>query len=156
MGQDNHDEFGAALEGEASLRTYLDAARPGLVAVEPGDIVREMASLLPDVDRAVLTDEYAAETATNFHEALRVSVDGWLDDDLAFVAEWGFDLAEIAVPVMLWQGTADLMVPPAHGRWFEKHLPDADVKIVPDQGHLSISLGAVDEMFDGLVAAAKL
>ncbi|RKR73580.1 alpha/beta fold hydrolase [Frondihabitans australicus] len=156
MGDDNLDEFGAALESEAAVRTYLDKAREGLVDVAPGDIVREMASLLPDVDRAVLTDRYADEQAANFREALRVSADGWIDDDLAFITDWGFDLDEIDVPTFLWQGTADLMVPVSHGRWFEQHLPRATVTILPDEGHPSISLGAVDAMLDQLVAAAGL
>ena len=156
MGDDNLEEFGAALNGESHLRPYLEAARPGLVEVAPGDIVVEMESLLPPADQAVLTDEFAEDTAAGFHEALRVGVDGWLDDDLAFIDDWGFALDEITVPTFLWQGTDDLMVPVAHGRWFESHLPQATVTILPGEGHLSLALGAFDRMLDGLLDAAAL
>jgi len=151
MGQDNLDEFGEAAAGEVRIRAYLDAARPGLQNATAAEIITEMASLLPEIDRAALSDEYGEDMAASFHEALRVGVDGWLDDDLAFLDHWGFELDEIAVPTSLWQGTADLMVPPSHGEWFASHLPQATVTILEGEGHLSLSLGALDRMLDGLV-----
>jgi pimeloyl-ACP methyl ester carboxylesterase len=154
MGQDNVDEFGAALEGEDALRAFLEAQRPELQQVTPEGIVGALGSLLPDVDRAVLTDEFGADMAASFQEAVRVGVDGWLDDDLAFARPWGFDLAEVRVPTALWQGSEDLMVPFAHGEWFAAHLPQATVHLERGEGHLSIGLGALDRMLDELVGAA--
>ena len=84
MGQENLDEFGVVLEGEASLRRYLEGQRPGLLQATPVDLVEAMSTLLPDVDRAVVTAEFGEDLAASFHEALRVGVDGWLDDDLAY------------------------------------------------------------------------
>jgi pimeloyl-ACP methyl ester carboxylesterase len=89
----------------------------------------------------VLTAGLAAELAVSFHEAVRLGVDGWLDDDLAFVAPWGFSLTEITTPVAVWQGSADLMVPYAHGQWLAAHVPNADVHLVEGQGHLSVAYG---------------
>jgi len=45
-----------------------------------------MATLLPDVDRAVLTDEFGEDMVANLQEGMRVGVDGWLEDDLALPA----------------------------------------------------------------------
>jgi pimeloyl-ACP methyl ester carboxylesterase len=78
-------------------------------------------------------------------------VDGWLDDDLAFVADWGFALADISVPVFVWQGSEDLMVPFAHGEWLVRHVPGATAHLEADEGHLSIGIGAIDRMLDELV-----
>ena len=150
MGQDNLDEFGEAAAGEHRIRAYLDAARPGLQNATVSEIITEMASLLPEIDRAALSDEYGEDLATGYHEALRVGVDGWLDDDLAFLDDWGFELNEISVPTSLWQGTADLMVPPSHGEWFASHLPQARVTILEGEGHLSLAIGELDRMMDGL------
>jgi pimeloyl-ACP methyl ester carboxylesterase len=152
MGQDNLDEFGAAFTGEADLRPYLDAQRPELVGVTAEGVIASMATLLPPVDRAVLTEEFGADLATSFGDALQVSVDGWLDDDLAFVQGWGFALDEITTPVHLWQGDQDLMVPFAHGRWLAAHVPGVTAHLLPGEGHLSITIGAVDRMLDGLLA----
>jgi pimeloyl-ACP methyl ester carboxylesterase len=153
MGDDNVAEFGAALDGGQPLRRLLEAEGEHLQDVDPSAIVASLDSLLPDVDRAVLTDEFAEDMAAGFHEGLRLGVDGWLDDDLAFVKPWGFDLGELSVPTMLWQGSADLMVPFAHGRWLASQLPGASVHLVPDEGHLSIGLGACEEMLAELHAA---
>jgi pimeloyl-ACP methyl ester carboxylesterase len=77
---------------------------------------------------------------------------GWLDDDLAFAKPWGFDTAAATVPVLLWQGRQDLMVPASHGEWLatsvgrvEPHLSDAD-------GHLTLAVTRRAEIFDWLLA----
>jgi pimeloyl-ACP methyl ester carboxylesterase len=153
MGQENHDEFGAALEGEGALRTYLEASRPMLLHITGDQIVDQMETLLPPVDRDSLTGEFGDFLARQFGQAVTVSVDGWLDDDLAFIRPWGFDLAAIAVPTYLWQGSEDLMVPFAHGEWLSAHLPGAVVHLESGEGHLSVGLGAMGRMLDELLAA---
>jgi pimeloyl-ACP methyl ester carboxylesterase len=154
MGQDNLDEFGAALESEQTLRAYLDAERPGLLSADAAGIVESLRGILPQVDRDILTDQFGADMAESFREGLRVGVDGWLDDDLAFVKPWGFDLDEIDIPVSLWQGDLDLMVPFTHGEWLGRHIPAVKANLRPGDGHLSVLLGAVDRMLDDLVDAA--
>jgi pimeloyl-ACP methyl ester carboxylesterase len=152
MGQDNLDEFGAAFAGEDALRSDLDAQRPELLDATAEGVIASMATLLPPVDRAVLTDEAGEDIARSFGDALQVSVDGWLDDDLAFVRDWGFALDEIGSPVHLWQGDQDLMVPFAHGEWLAAHVPGVTAHLLPGEGHLSIKDGAVDRMLDELLA----
>jgi pimeloyl-ACP methyl ester carboxylesterase len=153
MGEENHDEFGAALEGEDALRTYLEASRPALLEITGDEIVGQMASLLPPVDRTSLTGEFGDFLALGFRQAVSVSVDGWLDDDLAFTRPWGFGLRDIAVPTYLWQGSDDLMVPFAHGEWLAVHLPSAVVHLESGEGHLSLGVGAMGRMLDELVAS---
>ena len=151
MGEENVTEFNAALEGEGPLRRYLDEQREDLKEVTVAGIISSLDTLLPDVDRAVLTDEFGEDMATSFHEALRTGVDGWLDDDLAFTKPWGFALSDIAIPTMLWQGSADLMVPFAHGQWLSSQLPGVSAHLEQGEGHLSVGLGALDRMLDELV-----
>jgi len=153
MGADNVIEFGAALQGEGELRPYLVAARQELKETTVAEIVTSLETLLPEVDKAVLTDEFGEDIASSFREALRTGVEGWLDDDLAFTRPWGFDLSEISTPTMIWQGSADLMVPFAHGEWLASRLPGASVHLEEGEGHLSLALGALDHMLDELVGA---
>ncbi len=152
MGEQNIEEFGATLQGEDTLRAWLTDAAEGLRDPDAATLIREMRTLLPPPDLAVLTDEYGEDMAAATKEALRTGVDGWLDDDLEFTRPWGFDLDDICVPTFVWQGSADLMVPFAHGQWLADHLPGATVHLVPDEGHLSIAVGRVEQMVAELVA----
>lgn len=154
MGQDNLDEFGAAVEGPEPLRALLEAQHDHLKNVRVDQLVASLESLLPEVDRAVLTDEFGEDMAASFREAMRTGVDGWLDDDLAFVSPWGFDLAEIDVPTALWQGSLDLMVPFAHGTWLADRVPGTSAHLIEGEGHLSVGVGALDAMLDELVVLA--
>lgn len=154
MGEEDLVEFGAAFEGEARLREYLDVQREYLREATASHILVALSTLLPDVDRAVMTDEFAEDMERGFHEALASGVDGWLDDDLAFVHPWGFDLDEISCPVMVWQGSADLMVPFSHGVWLAANVPGVTAHLEEGEGHLSVGVGALDRMLDELVSAA--
>jgi pimeloyl-ACP methyl ester carboxylesterase len=152
MGEDNVEEFGAALKGEAPLRAWLENARPELVEVTAEDVVASLDTLLPPVDEAALTGEFADYLATEFRQAVSVGVDGWLDDDLAFTRPWGFDLGALTVPAYVWQGSDDLMVPFAHGQWLADRIPGVTAHLEPGEGHLSLAVGALDRMLDELAA----
>ena len=154
MGQDNLDEFGLALQGEDALRPYLMTHREAMLGASVEGVVEQMASLLPQVDRAVLhRGDVGADILAGLQGGV-VSVDGWLDDDLAFTRPWGFELAALAergVPTYIWQGTADLMVPAAHAQWLAAAMPRAAFHLEEGEGHLSVSVGAFPRMLDELV-----
>jgi pimeloyl-ACP methyl ester carboxylesterase len=154
MGEENVEEFGLALAGEEPLRAWLDRARPDLVDMTADDVVASLDTLLPPVDEAQVTGEFAEYLATEFRQAVSVSMDGWLDDDLAFTCPWGFDLATMTVPTYLWQGSADLMVPFAHGQWLAAHVGGVTAHLEQGEGHLSVVLGALDRMLDELTATS--
>jgi pimeloyl-ACP methyl ester carboxylesterase len=153
MGEGNVVEFGDALAGEEVLRPLLAGEAEQLVGADAAGVIAGMSSVLPPIDIEHLTDEFGADLAANMSEGLRVGVDGWLDDDLAFTRPWGFDLASITVPVAVWQGSEDLMVPFAHGQWLVERIPGVTAHLEQGEGHLSIGIGALDRMFDELVAS---
>jgi pimeloyl-ACP methyl ester carboxylesterase len=64
-------------------------------------------------------------------------VRGWVDDDLALVKPWGFDVAEIRVPVWVRYGVGDVRAPVGHGEWLARHVPSANVIVAHEAGHLS-------------------
>jgi pimeloyl-ACP methyl ester carboxylesterase len=154
MGQENLDEMGAAAVGEAELRAYLDLEGAQLAAVTGPELNAAFGDLVSQPDRDALTGEFAEFMAAGVREALAPGVDGWLDDDLAFVRDWGFDLASIRVPVTVWQGEQDRFVPLAHGAWLAANVPSAKARLEPDHGHLSLVLTAYGEILDELIAAA--
>ncbi|RSM78545.1 alpha/beta hydrolase [Kibdelosporangium aridum] len=120
------------------LRPALEEAAPAMATNDPATVIAGFAGLLSAADEAALTDELSQDIAAIFAEALDTSVDGWLDDDLAFVKPWGFNVADIAVPTFIWQGTEDWMVPFTHGEWLAAHVPNAVAHLETGDGHLSI------------------
>ncbi|MGZ4437480.1 MAG: alpha/beta fold hydrolase, partial [Nocardioidaceae bacterium] len=46
------------------------------------------------------------------------------------------------VPVSVWQGRHDLMVPYAHGLWLADHVPGARRHLYDDEGHVSLVVKA--------------
>ena len=74
---------------------------------------------------------------------------------MAFVGPWGFDLASIRVPVHVWQGRHDRMVPYEHGEWLAAHVPTAIPHLFEDQGHLTIAVDSMAAALDELVASGR-
>lgn len=147
MGEDNIEEFGAALESEAALQKFMDTSYENLKNIQGSDFIAALASLLPPADREILTGEYADHEAMVFRWAIANGTDGWFDDDIAFITDWGFDLKDIKHPVSIWQGSEDLMVPTAHGQWLAKHVPNSTAHLLDGHGHLSIGKVACEVGF---------
>jgi len=140
MGPENHDEFGAALKGEAVIDQWMEDNAGPMKSVTGDEICEAFGGLIGDADKAVLEGVAADQMAASMRSALAVSFDGWIDDDLVFVKPWGFDLAAITKPVFLWQGDDDFMVPHAHSYWLEKHIPTATLSFKPGEGHISLGV----------------
>jgi pimeloyl-ACP methyl ester carboxylesterase len=154
MGQDNVEEFGAALQGEGVLRPWLEEQLPAMRSAQREEVVAAMETLLPPVDLAAMTGEFAEDLVTSFARGLAPGVDGWMDDDFAFSSPWGFGLESLTVPVALWQGSADLMVPYAHGEWLAANVSGAEVHLLQGEGHLSIRTEGPDGVLAGLLRLA--
>jgi pimeloyl-ACP methyl ester carboxylesterase len=138
MGPENVEEFGAAARDHDELRAFLERFAAGLRTITADEIAAELGGLVDHVDRAALTGDLAESEARMLRRAVSTGTDGWFDDDLAFVKPWGFDLDAIRVPVSIWQGAHDKMVPFAHGQWLAAHVPGARVHLYDDEGHLSL------------------
>ena len=151
MAPENHEEFGAAVEGTSALLPYLEAFAADLRDVTGAQVAEALGGLVPDVDRAALSGEFADHQAALFRDSVRTGIWGWLDDDLAFIRDWGFDLAAIRVPVTIWQGMEDKMVPSAHGRWLVDHIPGSTPRLMDGEGHLSLAVTSFDLILDDLV-----
>ena len=154
MGPENHAEFGAALRGERTVRTWLAENAEAMRHVTGPELADAFGGLVPQVDKDVLAGGFADRMAATMRRALEGGFDGWIDDDLAFVQPWGFDLAEIGIPVTVWQGDLDLMVPFAHGEWLRHHLPTAISHAAPGHGHISLITTYRDAIVDNLLAHA--
>ncbi len=150
MGPENHEEFGAAVAGREPLEAYLRPQAKALTEITAEQIAEALGGLLSPVDQAYATGDHAARTLAVFQRATVNGIAGWADDDLAFTRDWGFSLDEICVPVSIWQGAEDRMVPFSHGKWLAGNVPGAAVHLDDDQGHLSL-WARIGEIVDDLL-----
>ena len=138
MDPQNVKEFQWALAGEEVYTRELEVLQQQFeerARVDPSTILDDFD--MSESDRAELARpevmqiirESAVESAVN-------GVGGWVDDGLAFVQPWGFDVADISVPVLVRYGMTDVLVPPAHGDWLAANVPGCIVKISDAAGHL--------------------
>jgi pimeloyl-ACP methyl ester carboxylesterase len=155
MGPENIEEFGAAMDGEERLNPYLEREAALLREVTGSDVAAALGGLVSEVDKRALTGDYAEVMAQSFRRAVSAGIAGWRDDDLAFTRPWGFDLNTIRVPVAIWQGDEDRMVPFAHGKWLAANIPGARSRLLPGDGHLSL-VTHLERVLDELLVMASL
>ncbi len=94
---------------------------------------------MPPSDRELLAQPAVQRIfLAALREAFRQGTRGAAWDATLAARDWGFELAEIAMPVHLWQGEADHNVPPAMGRYLARAIPDCQATFVPAEGHLLV------------------
>jgi pimeloyl-ACP methyl ester carboxylesterase len=151
MSQENVDEFAHSIEGGKALDESLSVFREFILALHP-DQVTSIKDVLGDLVSAADINATSAQTAAflldNFAHGVADGTDGWRDDDQSFVHPWGFDVGDIEVPVSVWFGDEDLMVPARHGEWLGSHVPGARVRRFPGDGHLSLMMNRSGELLD--------
>jgi len=69
-------------------------------------------------------------------------------DFILYSQPWGFRLQDIPIQVHLWHGEMDKMVPPQMGRYMAKIIPDCRATFYPDEGHFSIILNRIGEIWN--------
>jgi pimeloyl-ACP methyl ester carboxylesterase len=139
-GQDpgNVKEFGWAMAGEVVLYPELErelAEMAARVAVDPATVLGDF-ELSEDDRRELGRAERQRVIRESIAEQAATGVDGWVDDDLATIRPWGFEVGQIKVPVLIRYGVSDVLVPPAHGEWLAANVPDCVVKVDAQAGHL--------------------
>ncbi|MER9770137.1 alpha/beta hydrolase [Mesorhizobium sp. M0189] len=124
----------------ASLDASRDFYRRVLANEEEPDIE---AGIYSDNDRRIkrFVNEILAPVRNKIERQLglpehRFSVeDAYVDDFHSFASPWGFELGSIAVPVRIFHGLSDIMVPPCHSQWLQTQIPNASLELFPNVGH---------------------
>jgi pimeloyl-ACP methyl ester carboxylesterase len=140
MVKGNVREFEWSLAGEDTLRPELQRETDLMLSAlgqDPDHPLGEAYDLSPsDIEMVARSDIHDM-----LDQSARVgcgeTIDGFVDDDLSIVAPWGFAVSAITVPVAVWYGVDDTLVPAPHGEWLARAIPEATV--VPlDGGHFAI------------------
>jgi pimeloyl-ACP methyl ester carboxylesterase len=115
-----------ALAAAAALGASFAAApeQLGDAWVSPFDVATRVQ---PEVGRSL---------STMWKEAFRGGAEGLAADVVAGSRPWGFIVARVHAPATLVYGADDSVIGPAHGRWWARTLPRAELNIRPASGHL--------------------
>jgi pimeloyl-ACP methyl ester carboxylesterase len=138
MGPENVEDFGMAVQGPEVYEAFLEKTIPPLFEATPDQLVESFGGLVTPVDAAFITGDFADYLSRVFGRAGAQGVIGVRDDALAIVAPWGFGLDDLTVPVAVWQGRQDAMVPFSHGEWLAANVAGATPHLFEEEGHLSL------------------
>jgi pimeloyl-ACP methyl ester carboxylesterase len=139
MSPGNVAEFNAARQGEAVYRPLVQRlGREAMANLERDEPALLTGYDLPESDIAELRRRLAEADPERLVAARMMWIDGadgWIDDEIAMSRPWGVDLADLHVPVSLWYGPDDVLVPRGHTEWLLAHLPGVQPREVPG-GHV--------------------
>jgi pimeloyl-ACP methyl ester carboxylesterase len=136
---------GLGLPARAALRVLRRhpraCARAAAAVLEvvrrhPRLVARIMTAGAAPADRRRLDESESRElAAARFLAAAGGGVAGMIDDYLLCSGSWGFQLCDVRVPVQLWHGVQDPLVPVDEALHMATALPRVQTALDPDEGH---------------------
>ena len=151
MNDGNTAEYSAAAKGAELLHPLLEGQAQDMAKMQPADVAPAL-SARADLDQADVV-AFREFLAISFRRAVETGIQGWLEDDLAVVSRWGFDVARVRCPSSIWHGRKDTDVPPSHASWLGAHIPDARTHLL-DETHGPVLVAAHRQIVNDLVSIA--
>jgi pimeloyl-ACP methyl ester carboxylesterase len=128
--QEAREEVRLTFADRPGARALFHKEREEILAASPAQLALDWMARAPGVDLAVVTEE-----AVSVQLALAPGIEGSWDDCVAQLTPWGFEVAQISVPVLLLHGGQDKAVPFSHGQWLASHIPGVESWFFDDEGH---------------------
>jgi pimeloyl-ACP methyl ester carboxylesterase len=151
-GEANVEDFKLMLSDQAAWEAKSATEIAAAKTMTPEQFTGIFSTLLSEVDRKAFTDESVKFLMEQFREGYRTSIFGGIDDGLAVAKPWGFELSSIHVPTQIWHGQQDKFVPYSHGKWLASHVPNAEVHLEPNEGHVSLIVNGVPSVHEWLAS----
>lgn len=131
-----------------ALANFIRVVRP-----LGGPIIGLYGSVQPAGDKTLLArPEFKAMFLDDLINGSRRQMSAPLADLILFTRDWGFQLADVTVPVRWWHGDADHIVPLAHGQHCVDLLPDATMTVIDGESHLG-GLGIAHDVLSSILEA---
>jgi pimeloyl-ACP methyl ester carboxylesterase len=108
-----------------------------------------LAAQLHPLDAELTAALPAADVAEATREALR-HTDGYLRDAAVTFRSWDFRPEPVRCSAWLWYGELDANAPVRNGRWFEAHIPGAELVVRRQTAHLGTLLAHWDDILTTL------
>lgn len=155
---------GASLVSTSGIGLRLVAAAPWLAclfATVLGALARHASPILLGIlsarashnDRQILRErEFRSVLSTSMRESFRNGSRGAITDLQLLSMPWDFDLRALRVPVQIWHGGKDRVVPMSMGLFLEQTLPDCQATYPREHGHYSLVHDYVEQILAHVVA----
>ena len=156
MAEENVTEYTAAEAGREAYAAFLEEEFLPVLLADADDLAESMGGLLPPADKAAMDRGFTEWLTSRSTAPAPSGPPGVLDDGQAAVRPWGFDVGAITVPVLIYQGRQDAMVPFAHGEWLAAHVPGAEVHLTDEDGHLTPMINGLPGILADLKRVAGL
>jgi pimeloyl-ACP methyl ester carboxylesterase len=131
---------------------YALAGAIRLIRPLAGPVIDGYAALQPRGDKELLArPEFRAMFLDDLLNGSRFHLGAPLADIILFTRPWGFDAADVKVPVHWWHGDGDHIIPHAHGAHMAARLPDCRFETIPGESHLG-GMGLATEVLQELMA----
>jgi len=128
--------------GAAGLRAAAAGRAALTAAMAAGEFDPEM---FTPADHAALAGEWSWMGRVA-GQAIEAGPAGQIDDELANVAPWGFEPARVVPPVLFLHGGQDRIVPSSHSQWLARECPSAELRLFPEDGHVSVLNAGADAL----------
>jgi pimeloyl-ACP methyl ester carboxylesterase len=99
------------------------------------DLLREVNSA---ADRELIETMSLEESTDFFLESVKCGVKGQVDDYRVIVEPWGFELNEIRIPVNVYVGDRDGLLPQSHAKLLHESIAGSTLHIIKDRGHFML------------------
>lgn len=149
MGHDNLVEVGLAMAGREHLGPFATAEAAETLNLK--DLAASMQTLVAEPDQIALGGPLGKWWADGLVVSFSSGADGWIDDDLGFVAPFGFEIGVISPPTLIVHGHLDLFVPISHGQWLSRAVPGAESWLLANEAHLSLLTNRVSSVHEWLL-----
>lgn len=143
MGGDLVADAQLALESPEAAREAWKKFRVDLLDLS-SEQIELRAQKLPTADMAAIS-YFRWLLATNFKDAFAPGIEGKWEDGCAYLSPWEIDLEAIRVPVRLWHGMSDDVVPMQHSLWLDGRIPTSELHLARGEGHLSVFINHLVE-----------
>jgi pimeloyl-ACP methyl ester carboxylesterase len=153
MSDEARQEFSDFLSGGPGFEASIMEAYEEMKGCTPDNMMAVWRPYFSDVDAASMeADDRRIPFGLGTGHAFVNGPWGFYDDNVSTMSDWGFSLTDISVPVGVWYGSEDLMVPARHGDYLSATIPTARQHYYPSEGHMSIVSEHRDAIADEMIS----
>ena len=129
------------------LKTVVGMPVLTLSKLSPGLLLGIIALVNGGEDKKILNEALVRRLLIlNIREAFRQGTAGAIMELQLYAKFWGFQLADITMPIELWHGDADKVVPLSHSKYVHEHLPNSQLTVVPGEAHFSLPIRCAERI----------